>query len=126
MIKLNAPNDCIISETHVTVEKKKHKAALQFATNIHHQFDKLKIKKGVAHERCPCCGQLLKNPFTQEWLGKQCGMSKATIVHYFQGNRLPTFPVVARIAVALECEFLDLLCGIDASMFQLPQYQKDA
>ena len=102
----------------------KNKVALKFAENLHREFDRLKLDKGFVTEskRCPCCKQLLPNPYTQEWLGKQCNMTKATIVHYFQGNRIPSLPTVAKLAKALECSMDDLLNGIVLELFEELDY----
>jgi len=57
--------------------------------------------------RCPHCNstislkkrrQLIPNEYTQAWVGEQCGLSKATIVHYFQGTR--SMPVERLIKIA--------------------------
>ena len=87
--------------------------AKQFALNLKQRLDLFKTAQGQVKDRCPCCNQVLPNPYTQEWLGQQCGMTKATIVHYFQGNRMPTVIAIAKIAKALNCSIIDLLDGFD-------------
>jgi len=73
----------------------------------------LKAKqKSFSGTRCEHCGQCLPN-YTQEWVGEQIGVSKATIVHYFQGNRLPSIERLYSIAVALEVGLATLLQGLD-------------
>jgi hypothetical protein len=96
----------------------KNPVAVQFARNLKHQFDLFKTAQGQAEKRCSCCHQLLPNPYTQEWLGKECGMTKATIVHYFQGNRIPSLVNIAKLAKSLGCEFIALLAEINLSLFE--------
>lgn len=95
----------------------KHPVAMQFARNLKNQFALYKKAAGESCDVCPCCGQSRANTLTQEWLGEQCGMSKATIVHYFQGNRIPSIVNIAKLARALNCEFTDLLAEINLSLF---------
>ena len=96
----------------------KHPAAKQLASNLKNQFEIYKKAAGESCNICPCCGQSLANTLTQEWLGEQCGMSKATIVHYFQGNRMPSIVNIAKLARALNCEFIDLLKDINLDLFE--------
>lgn len=62
--------------------------------------------------RCCTCGQILRSPFTQEWVAEQCGMTKATIVHYFQGTRIPSVLSLKKIADVFDVEIDVLLKGI--------------
>lgn len=113
--------DTTPKEVVITTKKKqtnKNPVALQFARNLKEQFDLFKIAQGQAEERCSCCNQLLPNPYTQEWLGQQCGMTKATVVHYFQGTRIPSLVNIAKLAKSLDCEFISLLAEINLSLFE--------
>lgn len=104
----------------------KSKIALQIGANFQTQFALFKARKGIVTNAvgqviegsslCPCCQQPMPNPYTQEWLGSQCGMTKATIVHYFQGNRIPSILSMLKVAKVLECTLNSLLEGVDSSM----------
>ena len=59
-------------------------------------------KRTTTKEKCKCCGRPISNKHTQEWVGKQVGLSKAIIVHYFQGVRLPSIERLFKIAEVLE------------------------
>ena len=105
---------------------KKSKIALQIGANFKIQFALFKSRKGIitnavgqvieGSNLCPCCQQPIQNPYTQEWLAEECGMTKATIVHYFQGNRIPTIVNMLKVAKTLECTLSSLLDGVDPSM----------
>ena len=100
--------------------------SIQIGINMKKQFDLFKARKGVVtnavgqviegSRSCPCCQQSLPNHYTQEWLGIQCGMTKNTIVHYFQGNRVPSVLNLLKVSKVLECTLSDLLDGVDPSM----------
>ena len=62
--------------------------------------------------RCKCCGQLHPNPYTQAWLAEEIGISKATVVHFFQGNRIPSLHRTILISKALGIS-VEALCGIE-------------
>lgn len=104
----------------------KTEIALQIGSNFQTQLDIYKARKGIVtnavgqviegSSRCPCCNQVLPNPYTQEWLGGEVGMTKATIVHYFQGNRIPSIVNMLKVAKVLECTLSELLQGVDPSM----------
>ena len=106
--------------------KNKNPIALQIAKNLHIQLNIFKKNKGIVTNSvgqvvegghfCPCCNQSLPHPYTQEWLGGECGMTKATIVHYFQGNRIPSVVNMLKVAKVLECTLDQLLEGVDPSM----------
>lgn len=105
---------------------KKNKIAKQIAANLQTQFALFKARKGIVTNAvgqviegsrlCPCCQQPLPNPYTQEWLGGECGWTKATVVHYFQGNRIPSVVNMLKVAKVLECTLPSLLEGVDPSM----------
>ena len=104
----------------------KNKISKRIGRNLQTQLDAYKAQKGIVtnavgqviegSSRCECCNQILPNPYTQEWVGKQCGWTKATIVHYFQGNRIPSVLNLLKVAKVLECALSDLLDGVDPSM----------
>lgn len=76
----------------------------------------LELKKSnFKTTRCKCCGQQHPNPYTQAWLAEETGISKATVVHYFQGNRIPSLHRTVLISKALNISIKNLLCGIEKS-----------
>jgi len=79
--------------------------------NIREALREYKEANGVTQTQCQCCKQMLPNPYTQEWVGEQIGVSKATIVHYFQGNRIPSIVRLLQIASVLNVNLIDLLNG---------------
>ena len=81
------------------------------AQNIRGSLAAYKTEQGVTE--CPCCKRAHPNPYTQEWVAEQIGVSKATIVHYFQGNREPSVSRLLDIAEALNVRLADLLKGVD-------------
>jgi len=97
--------------------------AQKIASNLHRAFEEYKKRQGIATnqvgqvtDRCACCNQLLPNPYTQEWLATQCGMTKAKLVHYFQGNRIPSIITLLTIAKALDSSIDDLVEGVTHSL----------
>ena len=90
----------------------KNPVAQQIAANLRREFKSLKFYNAPLDDRCPCCKQLIPIVYTQEWLATQCGMTKAKIVHYFQGNRVPSIPDLLKIAGVLDCALDDLLKDI--------------
>lgn len=105
---------------------KKNKIALQIADNLQNQWSSFKQSKGIVTNavgqviegasRCPCCQQSLPNIYTQDWLASECDMTKATLVHYFQGNRIPSIVNMLKIAKVLECPLDAIIQGVDPSM----------
>ena len=100
--------------------------AQKIASNLHRAFDEYKKSHGIVTnpvgqvtnntDRCACCNQRLPNPYTQEWLATQCGMTKAKLVHYFQGNRIPSIVTLLTIAKALDSSIDDLVEGVTHSL----------
>lgn len=85
---------------------KKNIYAKMIGDNLREAF---KNFKEARTEKCKCCGQPLKNIYTQEWLAKKIGITKATIVHHFQGNREPSASRLIEIADVLGIEVSELL-----------------
>ena len=77
------------------------KYAKIIAKNLKVAFRKFKDSN---EEKCPCCGQSLKNAYTQEWLAEAIGVKKPTIIHYFQGNREPSVGRLIKIAEIVKPE----------------------
>tara|TARA_R100000963_G_C4633951_1_gene98395 strand:- start:92 stop:400 length:309 start_codon:yes stop_codon:yes gene_type:complete len=100
----------------------KDKLAKQIAINLKKALADYKKKRGVTTnkvgqvtsdaDRCPCCKQLMPNPYTQEWVGKQIGVNKQTIHLHFQGKRPLTIARLLEIATVLEVSINDLLDGV--------------
>jgi|19_taG_2_1085344.scaffolds.fasta_scaffold00101_18 transcriptional regulator with XRE-family HTH domain len=100
----------------------KDKLAKQIAINLKKALADYKKKRGFTTnkmgkvsnntDRCPCCKQLMPNPYTQEWLAIETGVGKMTIAHYFQGKRPPSIPRLMKIATVLEVSINDLLDGV--------------
>jgi DNA-binding XRE family transcriptional regulator len=70
-------------------EKKERTARIAriLGENLKQIFEEFKQEK--EKKICPCCMRVLPNIFTQEWLAAEVGISKGTIVHFFQGKRTP-------------------------------------
>jgi len=85
------------------------------AANMRQALENYKESKNVLKgvDRCPHCNQLIRNKYTQEWVGEQCGLSKATIVHYFQGTRSMPVERLIKIAQVLNVTVSYLLEGIN-------------
>ena len=98
--------------------------AQKIGENLHEQFNQFKRVRerceeedgSVVKQRCCHCGQTLPSIYTQEWLATQVGISKATIVHYFQGNRIPPLPVMLLISKVICCSLDVLLHDIDPNI----------
>ena len=80
------------------------------AKNIHKLLNDL--KGDTPQGTCPTCGQCIRTPYTQEGVAEQCGMTKATIVHYFQGTRIPSVLSLKKIAKVFGVDVNTLLEGI--------------
>ena len=92
----------------MTINKKE--LAKRIGTNMKKALEDFRKRRGV-RQRCDCCGQLIPNEYTQEWVGKQAGMTKATVVHFFQGNRVPSVGTLLTLAEVLEVSVDFLLKG---------------
>ena len=83
--------------------------ALIIGNNIEEQFKKIQDQ----FEECTCetCGQKLPigNFCPQAWLAININVSKATLCHILQGNRLPTLEQIVMLAYSLDCTVDDLL-----------------
>ena len=86
------------------IVKMKEEIGKTISNNMKRALDDFRERRGVGvvRLRCECCGQLIPNEYTQEWVGQQAGMTKATIVHYFQGKRVPSVVSLHAIAEVLE------------------------
>tara|TARA_Y100000052_G_C2881955_1_gene45980 strand:- start:12 stop:317 length:306 start_codon:yes stop_codon:yes gene_type:complete len=89
----------------MTDEKKE--IAIIIGKNVKEQFKKIQDQ----FDGCTCktCGQKLPNPYTQAWLAININVSKATLCHILQGNRLPTLEQIVMLAYFLNCTVDDLL-----------------
>jgi len=63
---------------------------------------------------CPCCGQTMKNTFTQKWLAEQVGVTYITINKYFIGERVAPVKTLIKIAQVLETSIQELLRGVES------------
>jgi predicted DNA-binding transcriptional regulator AlpA len=87
------------------------KIAQTIADNLHAEFVHYKDKNNNGTETCPCCKR--KYPFvTIKWLASVTGISKPTLDHYFQGNRIPKISQLIKISEALDCTLQDLLYNV--------------
>mgnify|MGYP003144020188 CR=1 FL=1 len=89
--------------------KMKEEIGKTISNNMKRALEDFRKRRGVLKSRCECCGQLIPDQYTQEWVGQQAGMTKATVVHYFQGKRVPSVVSLHTIAEVLEVSVEDLL-----------------
>ena len=81
--------------------------AIEIGEKIKEQF---KTKQETFNsKRCCTCGQKIPNPYTQLWLAEQIDVSKATLCHILQGNRLPTLEQIVKLSIVLDCTIDSLL-----------------
>lgn len=92
----------------------KSKAAETIALNMRKALKAKADKEEQPRCRCPTCGQVLPKQLTHAWVAQQCGMSKPTIEHYFQGVRLPSIERLIKIATALDTTVQALLEGVES------------
>ena len=97
----------------MTDEKKE--IATIIGNNVKEQFKKIQDQ----FDGCTCktCGQKLPNPYTQAWLAININVSKATLCHILQGNRLPTLEQIVMLAYFLNCTVDDLLINAKEKMY---------
>ena len=69
------------------------------------EYKKTHSNKGI----CRCCGQTMKNAFTQKWLAEQVGVTYVTMNKYFIGERLPSIKTLVKIAEVLDTSINQLL-----------------
>lgn len=53
--------------------------------------------------------ELLKLDKTQRWLADQCGVTKGQINHIIHGKSYPSFKLLSKISLALNCNISVLL-----------------
>ena len=89
------------------MKEDKKEIATIIGYNVKEQFKKIQNQ----FDGCTCktCGQKLPNPYTQAWLAININVSKATLCHILQGNRLPTLEQIVLLAYFLDCTVDDLL-----------------
>ena len=51
--------------------------------------------------RCEACGSKVANPFTQEWLAAEVGMTKSSLIHFLHANRMISLVDLTRICQRL-------------------------
>ena len=100
----------IIAIERLIKKKQKNVIAVEIGNRIKKQFEKK--QNTFNKECCKTCGQKIPNRFTQLWLADKMGVSKATLCHILQGNRLPTLEQIVSAAVVLNCSVDYLLIDL--------------
>jgi len=88
--------------------------AIQIGENIKTEFKKL--QQTFDQKCCPTCDRPFPNPYTQLWLADKIGVSKATLCHILQGNRLPTIIQIVTLSIVLDCSVDDLTISVKLSL----------
>jgi DNA-binding XRE family transcriptional regulator len=98
------------------IQKEKNSyMALKIGHRINDRFKKYSVsffKETFGSACCETCGQKIPNPYTQAWLAGQIDVSKATLCHILQGNRLPTLEQLIKITILLDCTIDDLIIDV--------------
>ena len=89
------------------MKEEQKEIAVIIGKNVKEEFKK--IRDSFDGCTCKTCGQKLPNPYTQAWLAININVSKATLCHILQGNRLPTLEQIVMLAYLLNCTVDDLL-----------------
>ena len=82
------------------------------AENLKKALREYKIKYNSG--KCPCCGQSVRNPFTQTWISKETGITVTTINKYFTGTSIPSIKTLILLADLLETSIHELLRGVES------------
>ncbi len=88
--------------------------AIQIGEDIKTEFKKL--QETFDKDCCPACNRPYPNPYTQLWLADQIGVSKATLCHILQGNRLPSIEQLIKLSIVLNCRIDDLCLSAKFSL----------
>ena len=98
------------------IQKRKNSyMAIKIGHRINDRFKKYSVsffKETFGSACCETCGQKIPNPYTQAWFAGQIDVSKATLCHILQGNRLPSLEQLIKITILLDCTIDDLIIDV--------------